>query len=404
MMNANLIILSNTYPFGGEPFLHAELEMIPSKTKITICPFFGFVANEKKYSDVRPYVGKNSIVTKLKAGCRSLVYFFSRNEIRVALSKKNRIRNILKAVKFAYTSELRIYSIQTWIQNEEFDQRGLIFYAYWMYEVAYVGARLKEIFPKSRFVARCHGYDLYEERHPNGYIPYRHYILGSADKIFPISDNGKRYLHERYKGKYDSKISVARLGTSRDFDIYDGNDSDATVIVSCSSLIPLKRVHLIIEALAKYETMIEWFHFGDGDLRNELEKRARSLPPNVKATFLGHVQNIEIQAFYSTHMITAFINVSEIEGVPVSIMEAQSYGIPVIATNVGGTSEIVMNKINGVLLKKNFKVSDFLNALEFVKNNRVILGSNAIKTWEKMSNSKTTTQRFYSYLEELEEQ
>ena len=115
--------------------------------------------------------------------------------------------------------------------------KGLIFYA-WMYEVAYVGARLKEIFRKVDLLPDV-TVMICMKKTSNGYIPYRHYILGSVDKIFPISDNGKRYLHERYKGKYDSKISVARLGTSRDFDIYDGNDSDATVIVSLE-FIPLK--------------------------------------------------------------------------------------------------------------------------------------------------------------------
>ena len=45
-----------------------------------------------------------------------------------------------------------------------------------------------------------------------------------------------------------------------------------------------------------------------------------------------------------------FINVSSSEGIPVSIMEAMSAGIPVIATAVGGTPEIVVDRMNGALL------------------------------------------------------
>jgi glycosyltransferase involved in cell wall biosynthesis len=50
-----------------------------------------------------------------------------------------------------------------------------------------------------------------------------------------------------------------------------------------------------------------------------------------------------------------FVNVSESEGIPVSIMEALSFGIPCIATDVGGTREIVRDKYNGILLEKDFE-------------------------------------------------
>jgi glycosyltransferase involved in cell wall biosynthesis len=48
--------------------------------------------------------------------------------------------------------------------------------------------------------------------------------------------------------------------------------------------------------------------------------------------------------YYSINTVDLFINVSSSEGVPVSIMEAMSFGIPVIATAVGGTPEIVSEK------------------------------------------------------------
>ena len=54
--------------------------------------------------------------------------------------------------------------------------------------------------------------------------------------------------------------------------------------------------------------------------------------------------------FYRNNAINLFINLSDSEGIPVSIMEAMSFGIPCIATNVGGTSEIVVNGINGYLI------------------------------------------------------
>jgi len=49
------------------------------------------------------------------------------------------------------------------------------------------------------------------------------------------------------------------------------------------------------------------------------------------------------------------MNLSETEGIPVSIMEAQSAGVPILATNLGGTSEIVNNE-NGFLVEKDFNL------------------------------------------------
>lgn len=57
------------------------------------------------------------------------------------------------------------------------------------------------------------------------------------------------------------------------------------------------------------------------------------------------------------------MNLSTSEGVPVSIMEVQSYGIPVIATNVGGTGEII-DKDNGILLPSCPSLEDVVAALE----------------------------------------
>ena len=45
--------------------------------------------------------------------------------------------------------------------------------------------------------------------------------------------------------------------------------------------------------------------------------------------------------YYKNNIIDIFINLSASEGIPVSIMDAISFGIPCIATNVGGTGEIV---------------------------------------------------------------
>ena len=57
------------------------------------------------------------------------------------------------------------------------------------------------------------------------------------------------------------------------------------------------------------------------------------------------------------------MNVSISEGLPVSIMEAISLGIPVIATDVGGVKEIV-NEVTGILIKTDIKKAQLSNILD----------------------------------------
>lgn len=403
-----IIMLSNLYPYCGEPFLSTEVEFLPQGLDLDICPFFTGT-NEFDEGKLSPQIHVNrysmpSLFERVMCFFRGLKVLFSENEFRTAMCKKQPIRNIAKALKFACISEYRLLSISKRVlyRRVDFDDNNLVIYAYWMYETAYVGARLKSLFPSSTFISRCHGYDLYGERHVNGYLPFRKFILDQADLICPISENGKQYLHDCFAGKYDEKISVMRLGTIRKFEIAETQDrEDCTVLVSCSNLADVKRVHLIINALKKCKSKIAWYHFGDGDLRTSLEKQAEELPENIKYEFMGYQANEDIQRFYAEHYIDAFLNVSKSEGVPVSIMEAESYGIPIIATNVGGTSEIVHDGENGVLLNSNFTDEEFLSAIDDVVKKAERYRSEALHTWETMCNAREVYPKFYEKLAKL---
>ena len=96
-----------------------------------------------------------------------------------------------------------------------------------------------------------------------------------------------------------------------------------------------------MEALFLLKSKISWTHFGGGPLLDELKASAKSAPQNISIDFTGQVAKEEVLRFYSENPVDLFVNVSESEGIPVSIMEAMSFGIPVLATNVGGVSEVV---------------------------------------------------------------
>ena len=105
--------------------------------------------------------------------------------------------------------------------------------------------------------------------------------------------------------------------------------------MSCSNLIKVKRIDLILESLSFIKNRkIDWFVIGDGPMRKYIEENEKRLDGDINIKMVGRLQNKEVYDFYKKENPDLFINLSSSEGVPVSIMEAMSFGIPVIATDV----------------------------------------------------------------------
>jgi glycosyltransferase involved in cell wall biosynthesis len=165
-------------------------------------------------------------------------------------------------------------------------------------------------------------------------------VVDSLDRIFPISAHGLAYLEERYP-EARAKLQLSRLGVERQAERPPRVPGAPPLIVSCAALIPLKRVHLIAEALRFVDLPLRWVHFGDGPERPAVEAAAAALPEHVSWELRGHVGHDEVIGFYRRNAVDLFISLSSAEGLPVTMMEATSFGIPVLSTEVGGVPEIV---------------------------------------------------------------
>lgn len=284
----------------------------------------------------------------------------------------------------------------------------VVFYSFWCDYMVLGSLFYKLNTPNKNIsvISRAHGYDLYEERNPNKYLPFRKYIVENMDGLFPCSIDGKDYLIKKY-GKND-KIETRYLGTS----LYKAKRREITPnekfhIVTCSNIVQIKRLDKLIDALnvldEKYGKEMKWTCIGTGELLNQIIKQSKEKIKNVEITFEGQLNNNEVLEYYSTVQPDVFINSSDCEGLPVAIMEAMSCGIPVIAPDVGGIKEMIDNGINGILLPENFKVEELANAIDFIKSkaNRTLMKSEAIKKWEQCFNAEKNYQEFAKYITKL---
>lgn len=216
---------------------------------------------------------------------------------------------------------------------------SMLSYSYWKSPAATVLALFREMKVLPLAVTRCHGGDLYNDRLTYPCRPHDKYISRHIDYLFPVSDHGANYLAGN--GFSAEKIFTSRLGVGSVSNPAMASQDGVLRIVSCSNLIPLKRVSMIADALERLDFPFHWVHFGDGVERESIEKITARFHSTGNAVFYGRVPNADVLRYYRENPVDVFINVSESEGVPVSIMEALSAGIPCVATNVGGVSEIL---------------------------------------------------------------
>ena len=209
------------------------------------------------------------------------------------------------------------------------------------------------------YSTRVHGRDVIEEREPNTRkLPFQAVKYSYAKHVYCVSRATQQYVTDKYP-EFASKINVAYLG-SEDHGIGPTKPSDIPYhIVSVGRVRNVKRFYLIAEMLQYVDLPIKWSHFGDVQENDPTSARykeavaALAAKPNIEVLQRGYVENADLLQSYKSHYVDLLINSSENEGLPVSIQEAISFGIPCLATDVGGTSDIV-NEHTGILVDPTF--------------------------------------------------
>lgn len=356
-----LVLLTLNYPYGNsENFLEVELPVLAQHfDRVIVIPWDKAKGEREVPSNVeiiskfidQPYQRSNAIKGNLRQ-ILSLIWQEIRfNKIK-QLDLKSMTSTLLRLSDRALNMEKYFASLSA----------NTTYYSYWFDNGATVLSILKSKGIINNYVSRAHGFDLYEERNEKGSISFRRFQLEHISKLVLISKDGLDYIAKRYP-KYRDKYVLSYLG-SLDYGFEESNrSSDVLRIVTASRMVPVKRLHLIIESLMLVNRPIEWFHFGDGPLEDKLKESAKMLPNNVKYSFVGQKENRELLSFLKSGNIDLFLNVSESEGLPVTIMEAISFGIPVFATDVGGTREEVTPK-TGVLFPVDFSSQQLANAID----------------------------------------
>jgi len=363
-----LILAVHGHPFGnGEPFLNDELWTLSRHfERIVLLPEREPASNEQPLFPLPPHTFVFAL--PLRRPWSALAHIALRQPHRLlavilAAARDARASGVPGAFKssLAFAARTAEYErrLARVLDELALPRDSLYLYSYWFTEQAAAIGRLRQADPRLRAFARGHGWDLYAERHSPPYLPFRREIVESLDKTFTVSHHGRSYLIEKARAPAE-KIHVARLGTGpghfRSWRLMPGT----LRIVSLAFIAPVKNMELLIDALARLDgsLKVEWHHIGgSADRDDAYAETVRRLAherlggsDRVQHWFHGNKTAAEIQDFLATVPIDLFVNTSRAEGLPVSLMEAMSYGLPALAPAIGGIPEIVQDGVNGMLL------------------------------------------------------
>lgn len=338
MGQLGLVLVTNDFPFGdNSDFLGAEIRALAASfDEVTAVPLNG----RGERAELPPNVHTDTALMRSNSRTRRL-----RALLRVSCWP-TLIREVVRALRDhqpraipAVVLAVGKYSLVLhWARRLP---PPAVAYSYWLGPAT---AAMRRAWPGTPIVSRAHGGDLFWERFDPPLAPLQALSVQSASRVASVSRVGATYLKQKHPGSAD-KIDVAPLG-SRDVGRVVPASGDGTVrVLSVASLLPVKRPLLLaraVAAFAQFHSSVEWHHFGDGPLRGAVEHHLADNPSeHLRVVLHGQLSHDELLEHISEGPWDAFVSVSASEGVPVSMMEVKSGGIPLVATRAGGTEEVV---------------------------------------------------------------
>ena len=205
-----------------------------------------------------------------------------------------------------------------------------------------------------------------------------------SDCLITVGDNVKKDLESRgIKGKKKTisippaVIPLKLLSKESALKKFKVQDKNRIRVLWMARVTRVKNPHKVI-SIAKTMPNVDFYLAGGGDLLQEIKASA---PKNLKVLGWQDAKNI-------LPIADIFLSTSENEGIPIALIEAQLAGIPVVATDVGSVSEVIINNKTGLLCSKsNTELIKAINELSQNKSERLKFGKsgkmNALKLFSE---------------------
>ncbi|MBS1593935.1 MAG: glycosyltransferase [Bacteroidetes bacterium] len=224
------------------------------------------------------------------------------------------------------------------------------------------------------------------------FLEIERYLARRTDAIVTLSDIQRNELADQFKVAPRDKFEIIPLGFDLSKFIEDKERKrkqfrdqyhiadDEIVISIVGRLVPIKNHDLFLRAIKlvseRSTKKIRAFIIGDGELRPQVELLARDLGlpfgPQPQGsprllTFTSWIRDIDVSNAGSDIIALTSLN----EGTPVSLIEAQASGKPIVSTKVGGIANILVEGETGLLSQSGDVESFAGNLLQLVEDDHL---------------------------------
>ncbi len=201
-------------------------------------------------------------------------------------------------------------------------------------------------------VVTCHGSEIRLWGRTT-YLKYlQRMILGRCKSIICTSDEIRRILNREY-GLDLNRMDVIPNGHPDTSDLRYRYKPVVRRLVAVSSLRVEKGPMTLLRAMRlirEWRPPIKLVWAGDGPLRNQMEAYIASHRLQSRVELLGNLPHQRVLEVLTDADI--FVISSQHEGLPTALVEAMSIGLPVVATDAGGISELVEDGVTGFLVER----------------------------------------------------
>jgi glycosyltransferase involved in cell wall biosynthesis len=201
------------------------------------------------------------------------------------------------------------------------------------------------------FTFTAHGYDIHRKAPPD-FGPR----AMAARAVVTVSQANAHYMTQTF-GVPASHIRIIPCGVDTERfrpGSVDGAKGEAPLILCVARQVAVKNLGLLLDACAlllQRGVNFRCVMVGDGPCRGELEEKRSRLGLTKIVQMPGSAEQAEVLKWWQRAAVGVLT--SDNEGMPVSLMEAASCGVPVAATAVGGVPELIEDGITGLLTPPN---------------------------------------------------
>lgn len=237
------------------------------------------------------------------------------------------------------------------------------------------------------------------------------FVTRNSDFIISNSSSGLESLREQVAFE-DTQATVIYNGTNQQQRLSSeqrqnargqaGYSTDKLTLCIVCRLVASKNVGMMLKAL---ETLtpdqlqrVNLLVVGDGPEMHRLREQATGELSKV-VHFVG--ESNDVDQWY--RMSDVFVQTSDSEGLPNTVMEAMSHGLAVVATDVGGTSELITNDNEGYLIAKNDHLALAEKIVQLLEHPQEVnnLGNRAIETIEERFALQAMVSQFENTYQQL---